>query len=123
VDELRLERDRRDNVTFTTIHMQLVATPMIAPTKIYDSVPDHLSRRGRRPHLRGAPLQAKVINTRLGTFGQVAHAVAPKAIDQVLHMAYRVFPDSSAAKGSKDGKDKASGEMVALAHLMKGVHW
>jgi len=38
-------------------------------------------------------------------------------------MAYRVFPDSSASRGSKDGKEKASGEMVALAHLMRGVHW
>ena len=28
-----------DNVTFTTIHMPLVRTPMIAPTKIYDSFP------------------------------------------------------------------------------------
>ena len=28
-----------DGVTFTTIHMPLVRTPMIAPTKIYDSFP------------------------------------------------------------------------------------
>src|SRR3712207_8034554 len=28
-----------DNVHFTTIHMQLVKTPMIAPTKIYDAFP------------------------------------------------------------------------------------
>src|ERR1700738_1390604 len=28
-----------DNVHFTTIHMPLVRTPMIAPTKIYDSFP------------------------------------------------------------------------------------
>ena len=28
-----------DNITFTTIHMPLVRTPMIAPTKIYDSFP------------------------------------------------------------------------------------
>src|SRR6476469_6379291 len=28
-----------DSVTFTTIHMPLVRTPMIAPTKIYDSFP------------------------------------------------------------------------------------
>src|SRR5213075_3542701 len=28
-----------DNVTFTTIHMPLVRTPMIAPTKINDSFP------------------------------------------------------------------------------------
>jgi hypothetical protein len=70
----------------------------------------------------------KQINTKLGTFGEVAYALAPKAVDQILHLAYRVFPESTAAKGGKDGDgdgsgDKASGEATVLAHLMKGVHW
>jgi hypothetical protein len=34
-----------------------------------------------------------------------------------------VFPDSAAARGEKDPSEKASGEAIALAHLMKGVHW
>jgi hypothetical protein len=70
--------------------------------------------------LRAKPKQ---INTRLGTFGEVAYALAPKAVDQVLHMAYKVFPDSAAAKGEKDANEKASMEQVAMANLMKGVHW
>jgi hypothetical protein len=70
--------------------------------------------------LRARPKQ---INTRLGTFGEVAYALAPKAVDQVLHMAYKVFPDSAAAKGEKDANEKASMEQVAMANLMKGVHW
>ena len=49
---------------------------------------------------------------------------APKAVDQILHTAYKVFPDSAAAKGDKSGGDeRASTEQVALAHLMRGVHW
>ena len=43
----------------------------------------------------------KQINTKLGTFGEVAYALAPKAVDQILHLAYRVFPESTAAKGGK----------------------
>ena len=43
----------------------------------------------------------KTIDTRLGTFGEVLHAVAPKLADEVLHVAYRVFPDSAAAKGRR----------------------
>ena len=68
----------------------------------------------------------KQINTKLGTFGEVAYALAPKAVDQILHLAYRVFPESTAAKGEKGDKsasEKASGEATALAYLMKGVHW
>ena len=33
------------------------------------------------------------------------YALAPKAVDQILHMAYKVFPESSAAKGDKEGED------------------
>jgi thioester reductase-like protein len=112
-----------DGVTFTTIHMQLVRTPMIAPTKIYDSFPTISPDEAADLVCEAIRAKPKEINTRLGTFGQVAHALAPKAVDQILHMAYRVFPDSSSAKGQKDGNERASGEMVALAHLMRGVHW
>ncbi len=65
----------------------------------------------------------KQINTRLGTFGEVAYALAPKAVDQILSTAYKVFSDSAAAKGDKDAEEHASTEQVALAHLMRGVHW
>src|SRR3954453_11543611 len=114
-----------DNVTFTTIHMPLVRTPMIAPTKIYDSFPTISPDEAADLVCEAIRAKPKQLNTKLGTFGEVLYALAPKAVDQVLHMAYRVFPEST--KKDKDGKDgegdRASGEAMALAHLMKGVHW
>ena len=112
-----------DNVTFTTIHMPLVRTPMIAPTKIYDSFPTISPDEAADLICEAIRAKPKQINTRLGTFGEVAYALAPKAVDQVLHMAYKVFPDSAAARGEKDPNEKASMEQVAMANLMKGVHW
>jgi NAD(P)-dependent dehydrogenase (short-subunit alcohol dehydrogenase family) len=112
-----------ENVTFTTIHMQLVRTPMIAPTKIYDSFPTISPDEAGDLICEAIRSKPKQINTKLGTFGEVLYAIAPKAVDQVLHMAYKVFPDSTAAKGEKAPNEKASGEAIALAHLMKGVHW
>jgi NAD(P)-dependent dehydrogenase (short-subunit alcohol dehydrogenase family) len=112
-----------DNVTFTTIHMPLVKTPMIAPTKIYDSFPTLTPDEAADLICEAIRAKPKHINTKLGTFGEVLYAVAPKMVDQVLHMAYKVFPDSAAARGEKDPSEKASGEAVALAHLMRGVHW
>jgi hypothetical protein len=53
----------------------------------------------------------------------VLYTLAPKVSDQILHMAYKVFPDSAASRGEKNPDEKASGEAVALAHLMRGVHW
>jgi hypothetical protein len=71
----------------------------------------------------------KSINTRLGTTAEVLYAVAPKLVDQVLHLAYKAFPDSAAAKGTdttstEEAPDpRLSGEQLALAHVLKGVHW
>jgi short-subunit dehydrogenase len=110
-------------VTFTTIHMPLVKTPMIAPTKMYDAFPTLSPDEAGDIVCEALRAKPKEINTRLGTFGQVAYALMPKAVDEILHLAYKVFPDSAAAKGQKDPDEKASMEQLALANLMKGVHW
>src|SRR5436305_7865269 len=112
-----------DDVHFTTIHMPLVRTPMIAPTRIYDSSPTITPDEAADLICEAIRARPKQINTRLGTFGEVSYALAPKAVDQILHMAYKVFPDSAAAKGKADPDEHASMEQVAMANLMKGVHW
>jgi len=112
-----------DRVTFTTIHMPLVRTPMIAPTKLYNSFPTISPEEAADLICDAIRKKPKQINTRLGTFGEVAYALAPKAVDQLLHLAYRVFPDSAAARGATGGDEVVSREQLALAHLTRGVHW
>ncbi len=112
-----------DGVTFTTIHMPLVRTPMIAPTKMYDSFPAATPDEAADMVCEALRSKPKVINTRLGTFGEVLYVLAPKAVDRILHTAYRVFPDSAAARGEKDLEERASPEQIAMATLMRGVHW
>jgi NAD(P)-dependent dehydrogenase (short-subunit alcohol dehydrogenase family) len=113
-----------DGVSFTTIHMQLVRTPMIAPTKIYDQFPTITPDEAADLICEAIRSKPKQINTRLGTFGEVLYALAPKAVDQILHMAYKVFPDSAASKGDKAGAEpeRANVEQIAMANIMKGVH-
>jgi hypothetical protein len=105
--------------------MPLVRTPMIAPTKIYDSFPTISPDEAADLICEAIRAKPKQINTRLGTAGEVLHAVAPKVMDQIRHMAYKVFPDSAAARGEKSEGDgeKASMEQIAMATVMKGVHW
>ena len=112
-----------DNVHFTTIHMPLVRTPMIAPTKIYDSFPTISPDEAADLICEAIRAKPKHIGTRLGTFGEVSYALFPKAVDQILSTAYKVFPDSAAARGDHGVEEHASTEQVALAHLMRGVHW
>jgi thioester reductase-like protein len=114
-----------DGISFTTIHMPLVRTPMIAPTKLYDHFPTISPDEAADLICEAMRARPKQINTRLGTAGEVLYALAPKAVDQILHMAYKLFPDSAASKGEKDPAqaEKASMEQIAMANIMKGVHW
>jgi NAD(P)-dependent dehydrogenase (short-subunit alcohol dehydrogenase family) len=115
-----------DNVHITTIHMPLVRTPMIAPTKMYDAFPTISSEEAAEMITDAIIRRPKKVATKLGTFGEVLYSLAPKASDAILHQGYKLFPDSKAAKGDADkaAKDEdVSTEGVAFAYLMRGVHW
>jgi NAD(P)-dependent dehydrogenase (short-subunit alcohol dehydrogenase family)/thioester reductase-like protein len=112
-----------DNVHFTTIHMPLVKTPMIAPTKLYDRFPTISPEEAGEMIAEAMRTRPKTVNTALGTVGEVGYALFPKLIDQVLSSAYKVFPDSAAARGGSDPSERASTEQALFARLMRGVHW
>jgi NAD(P)-dependent dehydrogenase (short-subunit alcohol dehydrogenase family) len=110
------------NITFTTINMPLVRTPMIAPTKLYNNVPT-LSPEQAADLIAQAVIHKPVrIATRLGVLGQVMHALIPKPAQILMNTSFRMFPDSeSAAKGKKGGGPSA--EQVAFSTLMQGIHF
>ncbi|MGB7452107.1 MAG: SDR family oxidoreductase [Lysobacterales bacterium] len=110
-------------IAFTTINMPLVRTPMIAPTKMYDNVPT-ISPDEAAEFIRQAVIyRPQRIATRMGVFAQTLHAVAPKIAEIVMNSAFRMFPDSSAAKGISEEQEQASPEQLAFASLMQGIHW
>jgi short-subunit dehydrogenase len=114
-----------DKVHITTINMPLVRTPMIAPTRMYDMFPAITPEEAAEMIAKAMVNKPKKVATKLGNFGELLYAVAPKASDSILNTAYKLFPDSQAAKGKgEEAREKApSTEAVAFAHLMKGVHW
>jgi thioester reductase-like protein len=112
-----------DGVTFTTIHMPLVRTPMIAPTKMYDAFPAISPDEAADMICEALRSRPKHMGTRLGRFGELAYTLSPGAVDRLLHLAYRVFPDSAASKGQQDVEERASFEQIAMATLTRGVHW
>ncbi len=113
------------HVTFTTINMPLVRTPMISPTKIYDYVPTLTPEEAADLVAQAIISKPKRIATRLGITAAVIHALAPKVGEIIMNTGYKMFPDSPAAKGGKDGEQKPqmSAEQVAFAALMRGIHW
>ena len=110
-------------IKFTTINMPLVRTPMIAPTKMYENVPTITPEEAAAMVKQAVIYQPQRIATRLGIFAQVLHAVAPKVSEIVMNSAFRMFPESAAAKGVKAHQAEASQEQVAFASLMRGIHW
>ncbi len=117
-----------DGVTFTNVHMPLVRTPMIAPTKIYDAFPTLTPEQAGQMIVGALENQPKHVGTKLGTTAVVLYALAPKMVDAVLHTAYHVFPDSVAAGGSDRKPTEAAPEALsrgaaAMVRLLPGVHW
>jgi hypothetical protein len=128
----------QDNVKFTTVYMPLVRTPMIAPTDIYKAFPTLTPDEAAQMLCDAMIDKPKRMASRLGTFGEVLYAISPKTVDIVLNTAYNLFPDSAASKKKDKEKDgdkkpapadekKEDGEMsteaVAMAYLLRGVHF
>jgi NAD(P)-dependent dehydrogenase (short-subunit alcohol dehydrogenase family) len=115
-----------NGINFTTINMPLVKTPMIAPTKMYESVPT-LSPEEAADMIVEAIIERPVrMATRMGIFASVFYALAPRAYEILMNTAFRLFPDSPAAKGMKGRAEidqQPSSEQIAFASLMRGVHW
>ncbi|NLT07139.1 MAG: SDR family oxidoreductase [Solirubrobacterales bacterium] len=122
-----------DNVKFTTVYMPLVRTPMIAPTDIYKAFPTLTPEEAAQMLCDAMIDKPKRKASRLGTFGEVLYALSPSTVDIILNTAYNLFPDSTAARKGRDVADatadgnapgdEMSTEAVAMAYLLKGVHF
>ena len=131
-----------DGIKITTVHMPLVRTPMIAPTRMYDKFPTITPDEAADMLCDAIVYQPKRIATPVGTLGQILYAINPKSMDYILNSAYHMFPDSTAAKKGKKKKaateaggeseappesypedEQATAQQIAFAYLMRGVHW
>lgn len=110
-------------ITFTTINMPLVRTPMIAPTQIYNNVPTLSPEEAADMIAQACIFKPVRIATRLGILGQVLHALVPRVAQIGMNASFRMFPDSSAAKGEKGAKPQLSAEAIALQQMMRGIHF
>ncbi|PRH83121.1 SDR family oxidoreductase [Arenimonas caeni] len=113
------------NIAFTTVNMPLVKTPMIAPTKMYESVPTLTPEEAADLVVKAIIERPSRVATRMGIFAATLNAVAPKAYEVIMNTAFEMFPDSAAAKGDRKAlkDEKPTNEQVAFAALMRGVHW
>ncbi|WP_328604234.1 SDR family oxidoreductase [Amycolatopsis sp. NBC_00345] len=117
-----------DGITFTTIHMPLVRTPMIRPTKIYDAFPTKSPEQAAGMVMKALLERPKHIGTPAGQAIGLAYTLTPGLTDAIAYQGFRIFPDSTAAGGSGQlkigrGEKHLSKAAMTLARLSRGFHW
>jgi hypothetical protein len=85
--------------------------PTLAPEEAADMIADACISKPVR------------IATRLGILGEVLHALLPRVAQIAMNTSFRMFPDSSAAKGDKSVKSMLSPEAIAMQQMMRGIHF
>jgi thioester reductase-like protein/NADP-dependent 3-hydroxy acid dehydrogenase YdfG len=88
-----------DHITFTNIHMPLVATPMIAPSRRLNPVPPISAEHAAAMVVRGLVDKPARIDTPVGTLAEAGNYFTPKLSRRILHQLYLGYPDSAAAQG------------------------
>jgi thioester reductase-like protein/short-subunit dehydrogenase len=91
-----------DHITFTNIHMPLVSTPMIAPSKRLNPVPAISAERAAAMVIRGLVEKPVRIDTPMGTLAEAGHYFTPTLSRRILHQLYLGYPDSPAARGVQE---------------------
>src|SRR3984885_10618783 len=138
-----------DHITFTNVHMPLVETPMIKPSRRPHPVPPITAEHAAAMVVRGLIDKPLRIDTPLGTLSEAGHYFTPKLSRRILHQVYLGYPDSAAARGenaptaitgegvvgqgsSRQPKRPARagvarfrvpGPIKRVVRLVPGVHW
>ena len=97
-----------DGVHITTIYMPLVRTPMIAPTRMYDMFPTITPEEAAEMIAKAMITKPKKVATRLGNFGELLYAVAPKAARRDPQHRLQALPRLERGQGQGQGGRQAA---------------
>jgi NAD(P)-dependent dehydrogenase (short-subunit alcohol dehydrogenase family) len=114
-----------DGIAFTIINMPLVRTAMTAPTRFYQQSEMLTPEEAADFVVRAIIERPARLATRLGVFAELVHAIAPKVGHLIMSAGYRMFPDSAAAMGVKEGtaEPQPTPEQIAFAQFTRGFHF
>jgi hypothetical protein len=65
------------------------------------------------------------VATKLGIFAQTLYTLLPRVSQVLMNTAYRMFPDSKAARGEKakgEAPQEVTPDQMAFAQFMRGIH-
>jgi thioester reductase-like protein/short-subunit dehydrogenase len=93
-----------DHITFTNIHMPLVRTPMIAPSRRLNPQRPISAEHAAAMVVRALVEKPTRIDHPFGTIAEAGNYFTPKLARRILHQIYLGYPDSPAARGVEPAK-------------------
>ncbi|QIS11931.1 SDR family oxidoreductase [Nocardia arthritidis] len=99
--EIAAVENRDAGITFTSVRMPLVRTPMIAPTDLYRALPVPDPEQAAAIVIRALEERPDRIDTPVGTLAQAVELLMPSLKRTIMHQGFRLFGESRAAAGKK----------------------
>jgi NAD(P)-dependent dehydrogenase (short-subunit alcohol dehydrogenase family) len=84
-----------DGVTFTSVRMPLVRTPMISPTSVYRALPAASPREAALMVVRALERRPVRVDRPEGLVADLLSTIAPGTARTVAHLVYSVMPESA----------------------------
>ncbi|MFD3811965.1 SDR family oxidoreductase [Rhodococcus sp. NPDC058639] len=125
-----------DGITFTTVRMPLVRTPMITPTDEYTDAPAASPETAAAMIVRALVERPTRIDVPVGTLAEFGSLFAPSTANRVRSRLHHTSPDSGVARGETEhrrGKPPILFSVLPamtggtalrrIGRLVPGVHW
>lgn len=114
-------------VRFTTVHMPLVRTPMIAPTTLYNNFPTLSPEEAGRVVCDAIIERPRRYSPAFGRVASFADSITPEIMDFVRNKGFKMFEDSPsattpAADGSVAAREVSGGKKI-FVDMTTGNHW
>ena len=114
-------------IHFTNINMPLVRTPMIGPTKAYDYAPTLTPEQAAEMVIDAIIHKRSRIMDDMGRFQQIWNVISPNSYAVAMNATFRMFETPAKSKDRQPAALEApaepTSEQVAMAALLKGVHY
>ncbi len=111
-------------IRFSIVNLPLVRTPMVAPTRIFEHFPLIEPEEAAEMVCSAIVHRSERLATRLGILAQFVDLLMPGLNRAIMSEAFRIFPESAAARGVADSEspEPVTPELTACASLMRAVH-
>jgi NAD(P)-dependent dehydrogenase (short-subunit alcohol dehydrogenase family) len=111
-------------IHFSVVNLPLVRTPMVAPTRIFEHFPLIEPEEAAEMVCSAIVHRSQRVSTGMGILAQLVELLMPSLNRAIMGEAFRIFPESAAARGMPAGEapEPQTPELAACVSLMRAAH-